>query len=80
LAEGVFDSVPSEIVVQVRTQLAGPLASQRLQSQIAAGFSRSSRMPLSADVQAVLVAAVSELVQQFAPAAASGTASSANTP
>ncbi|CAE6689622.1 ATP synthase subunit alpha [Paraburkholderia nemoris] len=80
LAEGVFDSVPSEIVVQVRTQLAGHLASQRLQSQIAAGFSRSSRTPLSANVQAVLVAAVRELVQQFAPAAASGTASSGNTP
>lgn len=80
LAEGVFDSTPRGIVAQVRTQLAGHLATQRLQSQIAAGFSQSSPAPLSADLQAVLVAAVRELVQQFAPTAAGGTASSGNPP
>ena len=65
LAEGVFDSVPSEIVVQVRTQLAGHLASRRLQSQIAAGF-RGPPMPLRRRSSGA-GAAVRELVQQLAP-------------
>ena len=78
LADGVFDSVPSGIVAQVRTQLAGHLETQRLQMRIAGGVSLSSPAPSSVDVQAVLVDAVRELVQQFTPTVASGKAGSEN--
>ncbi|HYS64315.1 MAG TPA: F0F1 ATP synthase subunit alpha [Paraburkholderia sp.] len=69
LAEGVFDAAPGSVVAQVRTQLAA-----RLESHLAEGLSLTPAAPLSAEVQAVLVATVRELVQQFAPSAANVTA------
>jgi F-type H+-transporting ATPase subunit alpha len=73
LSEGVFDAAPAGIVAPVRTQLAARLQSQSVQSELAKARAGSPSAPFNADVQAALVAAVRELVEQLTPPATSGT-------